>query len=231
MLPCVIRLCLCWLENTTHGFFFLRAGVPKRCGFEIRRRSAFLWIVVAAAALRGGSAMRLVLQRVVSASVSVDGAEVSTIGRGLLALVGLHEEDGAEDLLYCARKLCGAKLWENESGKSWRQSVRQMEYEILLVSQFTLFGEVTNKKHVPDFKASMKTAEATRTYHEFKALVAREYGGEARIKDGVFGAKMAVSLVNDGPVTLVVDSPRHRAEREAGARGEEPDEREAEAKA
>ena len=129
----------CWLSPPT------RRGATRRCEFEIRRRSAFLWIVVAAAALRGGSAMRLVLQRVVSASVSVDGAEVSTIGRGLLALVGLHEEDGAEDLLYCARKLCGAKLWENESGKSWRQSVRQMEYEILLVSQFTLFGEVTNK--------------------------------------------------------------------------------------
>ena len=73
--------------------------------------------------------------------------------------------------------------------------------------QFTLYGDVANKKHVPDFKLSMKSAPAAQVYDEFKALVAAEYGSSARVKDGVFGAMMDVALVNDGPVTLVIDSP------------------------
>ena len=72
--------------------------------------------------------------------------------------------------------------------------------------QFTLYGDVANKKHVPDFKLSMKSAEALDVYNEFKALVAVEHGDQTKIKDGLFGAMMDVALVNDGPVTLVVDS-------------------------
>ena len=73
--------------------------------------------------------------------------------------------------------------------------------------QFTLYGDVANKKHVPDFKLSMKSAQAHEVYAEFKALVAAEHGTSSKIKDGVFGAMMDVALVNDGPVTLIVDSP------------------------
>ncbi|KAL1526547.1 hypothetical protein AB1Y20_015255 [Prymnesium parvum] len=73
---------------------------------------------------------------------------VASIEKGILALVGLHEDDTADDLRYCARKLCASKLWANESDKSWRKSVKQLNYEVLLVSQFTLCGDVDSKKHV-----------------------------------------------------------------------------------
>ena len=79
-------------------------------------------------------AMRIVLQRVKSASVTVEDAVVSSIGRGALALVGLREGDTTADLEYCAKKLCAAKLWENEEGKGWRKAARQLDYELLLVS-------------------------------------------------------------------------------------------------
>ena len=151
-------------------------------------------------------AMRLVVQRVNSASVTVKSKTVSSIGRGVVALVGLHERDGGEDLKYCAKKLCGAKLWPNQEGKLWRQSVRQMQYDVLLVSQFTLYGDVSNKKHSPDFKLSMKSDAAREAYAAFKAAVAAEYDAD-RVHDGEFGASMAVELVNDGPVTIVIDSP------------------------
>lgn len=150
--------------------------------------------------------MRLVLQRVKSASVTVDGQVVSSVGKGILALVGLHVHDGEANLKYAAKKLVASKLWANDEGKTWRKSVKMMDYEILLVSQFTLYGTVDNKKHSPDFKLSMKNEAARETYDTFKALVAKEYGNEERIKDGRFGQMMDVALVNDGPVTLVVDS-------------------------
>ena len=152
------------------------------------------------------SAMRLVVQRVKSASVMVDGTVVSSIGRGVLALVGLHAADTPTDLSYCAKKLCGSKLWANEDGKGWRKSAKQLDLDVLLVSQFTLYGTVANKKHVPDFKRSMKSEAASHMYDSFKVAVAAELGCATRVKDGVFGAMMDVALVNDGPVTLVIES-------------------------
>ena len=80
-------------------------------------------------------AMRIVLQRVKSASVTVEDAVVSSINRGVLALVGLREGDKMADLEYCAKKLCAAKLWANEEGKGWRKAARQLDYEVLLVSR------------------------------------------------------------------------------------------------
>ncbi len=80
-------------------------------------------------------AMRIVLQRVKSASVTVEDAVVSSINRGVVALVGLREGDTTADLEYCAKKLCAAKLWANEEGKGWRKAARQLDYEVLLVSR------------------------------------------------------------------------------------------------
>ena len=80
-------------------------------------------------------AMRIVLQRVKSASVTVEDAVVSSINRGVLALVGLREGDTTADLEYCAKKLCAAKLFANEEGKGWRKAARQLDYEVLLVSR------------------------------------------------------------------------------------------------
>ena len=81
--------------------------------------------------------MRLVVQRVKSASVTVEGKVVSQIGPGLVALVGLHQNDEASDADFCARKLLACKLWENDNGAMWRQSVKQKGYDVLLVSQHT----------------------------------------------------------------------------------------------
>ena len=152
-----------------------------------------------------GLSMRLVLQRCKSASVTVGGSVVSSIGGGIVALCGLHVEDTDADLQYCAKKLLGAKLWPNENEKLWRQSVKQQDLEVLLVSQFTLYGTVANKKHSPDYKDAMKSEQASASFDAFASLCAAEYDAD-RVKTGVFGEMMDVALVNDGPVTLVVDS-------------------------
>ena len=88
----------------------------------------------------------------------------------------------------------------------WKHSVQAKDFEILCVSQFTLYGTVDNRKHAPDYKRAMKAAEAQVAYEKFKSLVANIYD-ESKIHDGVFGAMMDVELINDGPVTLVIDSP------------------------
>jgi D-tyrosyl-tRNA(Tyr) deacylase len=130
--------------------------------------------------------------------------QVSSINAGIVALVGLKSTDTETDLMYCAKKLIGCKLWSNETDKPWRTSVVARDYEILCVSQFTLYGTL-NKKNVPDYKLSMKSDQATLLYDRFKTLLGEMHKPE-RVKDGVFGAHMDVALVNDGPVTLVVDS-------------------------
>lgn len=155
--------------------------------------------------LNAVSCMRLVVQRVKQASVSVEAQVVSEIGPGILCLVGLHEHDQQADLDYCCKKLLNCKLWENADRKLWRQSVRQKEYEILCVSQFTLYGSVTNRKAVPDYRRSMKSEPAKVMYHRFLELLQETYQSD-KIKDGVFGALMDVTLCNDGPVTLVIET-------------------------
>lgn len=149
-------------------------------------------------------AMRLVIQRVKSASVTVEQKQVSAIGPGMLALVGLHLEDEDSDLQYCAKKLLAIKLWENQNGAPWRQHVKQKEFEILCVSQFTLYGTLS-KKNQPDYKLSMKADQAQRKYNQFLQILRDGYAKE-KISDGKFGEMMDVELINDGPVTLVIDS-------------------------
>lgn len=163
--------------------------------------------------------MRLVIQRVHSASVTtgVDGGrrhnEVARIGPGILALVGLEQCDNTDDddLTDCCRQLVKVKLWENDNGKPWRQSVVQKNYEILLVSQFTLCHASplsTKSKFTPDYKAAMKSEPAQILFETFCNMVAT-YLPPGRTQRGVFGTMMDVTLVNDGPVTLVLDSRQH----------------------
>ena len=148
--------------------------------------------------------MRLVVQKVKSASVSVEGTQVSSIGPGVLALVGLHENDTDEDLVYCSKRLLAAKLWPNENNGQWRHGVKQKELEILCVSQFTLYGKLS-KKFQPDFKYSMKAVPAKILYDQFLDTLRQEYQND-KVFDGVFGAMMDVQLVNDGPVTIIIES-------------------------
>jgi D-tyrosyl-tRNA(Tyr) deacylase len=171
-------------------------------------------------------AMRLVVQRVKSASVTVrddgDGVprRISSIGPGILALVGLHVDDDASDLTYCAKRLLNVRLWESSgdsssSPKPWRRHVRHMGYDILCVSQFTLYGTLS-KKDQPDYKLAMKAEGARTMYDEFLDLLSGGYDGK-KVHDGAFGRMMDVESVNDGPVTLVIDS------REEGRRGRRDD--------
>jgi D-aminoacyl-tRNA deacylase len=148
--------------------------------------------------------MRLVVQRVKSASVTVEGNIISSIGPGILALVGIHENDTTDDLEYCCKRLLGCKLWDNDSGGQWRHGVKQRGLEVLCVSQFTLYGTLS-KKNQPDYKRAMKAIPAQVLYNQFLDMLQVGYETE-KIKDGAFGAMMDVALVNDGPVTILIES-------------------------
>jgi len=157
--------------------------------------------------------MRAVLQRVLSASVEVEGEVVSRIGPGILCLMGLHAADqpgGEADARRLAKKIVGLRLWEDENGRPWQQSVVTRGYEILMVSQFTLYANCMKGKK-PDFSKAMKTEAAAELYayalHQVREECEREGLGADRVQDGVFGAMMKVALENDGPVTVMLDSP------------------------
>lgn len=148
--------------------------------------------------------MRAVVQRVASASVEVEGRIVSAIGPGLLVLVGLHESDADSDAEYICRKLLNMRLFPNEkTGKTWDQNVMQKNLEVLLVSQFTLYGILKGNK--PDFHVAMPPEKARLFYESVVEKFRKAYKPDV-IKDGIFGAMMKVNLVNDGPVTMQLDS-------------------------
>eukprot|EP01132_Coremiostelium_polycephalum_P006690 gene6690-8276_t len=143
--------------------------------------------------------MRVVIQRVKNASVTVDGELVSSIGPGLMCLIGINREDEKKDQEWLLKKIIGAKLWPNEDkSKNWDRNVQQSGFEILFVSQFTLYG-VMNKGTKPDFHLAMESARSKQFYDEFLEMARKAYNPD-KIKDGKFGAMMDVQLVNDGPV-------------------------------
>ncbi|XP_024366261.1 uncharacterized protein [Physcomitrium patens] len=157
--------------------------------------------------------MRAVVQRVTSARIEVDGKIVSEIGDGLLVLVGLLDSDTDVDSEFICRKILNMRLFQNEkTGKSWDQNVMQKNYEVLLVSQFTLYGVLKGNK--PDFHVAMPPQLAKSFYESLVQRVRKAYKPDA-VKDGVFGAMMQVSLVNDGPVTMNLDS-RKESSAESG---------------
>ncbi|CAL9108723.1 unnamed protein product [Musa acuminata var. zebrina] len=148
--------------------------------------------------------MRAVVQRVLSASVEVAGRVVSEIGPGLLVLVGVHESDTDADADYICRKVLNMRLFSNsKTGKSWDLSVKQSNFGVLLVSQFTLYGILKGNK--PDFHVAMPPQKAKPFYESLVEKFRKSYTSDA-VKDGVFGAMMKVNLVNDGPVTMQLDS-------------------------
>ena len=147
--------------------------------------------------------MRLVLQRVTRASVSVDGAVVGSIGQGLLCLVGISvgDTDPAVAIDWAKRKILGIRLWE-DSGKAWAKSVTALGLEVLLVSQFTLYCQL--KGHKPDFHNAMPPEPANEFWSKFVTAMSAAHPG--KVQQGQFGAKMDVELVNDGPVTIELES-------------------------
>jgi D-tyrosyl-tRNA(Tyr) deacylase len=145
--------------------------------------------------------MKVVLQRVSEARVTVEGEVVGTIGNGLLLLVGVGQEDGESDLIWMADKLAGLRIFEDEAGKM-NLSVEDVQGAILSVSQFTLYGDCRKGKR-PNFMAAAKPELAESLYNQFNERL-RTRG--LTVETGRFGAMMDVSLVNDGPVTLILDS-------------------------
>lgn len=144
--------------------------------------------------------MKLVIQRVKSASVSIDGWVYNAIQQGLLLLVGVGPEDQQEDLDYAVRKIVNMRIFSDDEGKM-NLSVKDIQGEILSVSQFTLFAD-TKKGNRPAFTGAAKPDMAEAFYQEFNQELAKEVSVEA----GVFGADMQVELVNDGPVTIILDT-------------------------
>ena len=145
--------------------------------------------------------MRAVIQRVNNASVHVDGKLISSISKGLLVLIGINKEDKKEDCEYITRKILNLRIFESE--KSFMdKSVQDLDLEILFISQFTLYGSC-NKGNRPSFDKAMSPGDANFFYQDFLESFKKVY---PTIKDGVFGAYMQVNLVNDGPVTIILDS-------------------------
>jgi D-tyrosyl-tRNA(Tyr) deacylase len=145
--------------------------------------------------------MRVVVQRSKAASVRVDGQIVGEIESGLVVLVGAAHDDTEEDARYLADKVAHLRIFEDESGKMNR-SVLECAGAVLSVSQFTLYGDC-RKGRRPNFMAAARPEHAEPLYERFNSFL-REYG--LRVETGRFGAMMDVSLVNWGPVTLIIDS-------------------------
>lgn len=146
--------------------------------------------------------MRAVIQRVASASVSIAGQVRSSIGKGLLVLLAVEEADTPEDIEWLSGKIVRLRIFDDEQGVMNR-SVQEAGGDILLVSQFTLFAS-TRKGNRPSYSRSAPPEKAIPLYEAFKARLAQDLGKP--IQTGEFGADMAVSLVNDGPVTIIIDS-------------------------
>ena len=147
--------------------------------------------------------MRAVVQRVDRASVKVDDEITGEIGRGLLVLLGVAQDDAESDADYLAEKLAGLRIFEDDAGKM-NLSVMDIAGAVLAVSQFTLFGDVRRGKR-PSFDAAARPERARELYEYF---VNRIRAAGLRCETGRFQAMMEVSLVNSGPVTILVDSKK-----------------------
>lgn len=148
--------------------------------------------------------MRCVIQRVSRAAVAIDGVERGAIGRGLLLLVGVEEGDAPADADWLAEKVARMRVFPDDDGKMNR-SVVDVDGGLLAVSQFTLLAS-TQRGNRPGFARAARPEEAVPLYERFLAVLDREAGRP--VARGVFAADMQVSLVNDGPVTILVDSRR-----------------------
>lgn len=144
--------------------------------------------------------MRIVIQRVSQASVTIDGKIAGEIQQGLLLLVGICPEDGQEDIEYAVRKISQMRIFSDQEDRM-NLSVQDVGGQILSISQFTLYAD-TKKGNRPAFTGAAKPDLATALYDQFNQKLART----VPVQTGEFGADMKVSLVNDGPVTIVLDT-------------------------
>ncbi|GAA6063814.1 hypothetical protein JCM10212_001645 [Sporobolomyces blumeae] len=151
--------------------------------------------------------MKAVIQRCTSASVTVDGKVISSIGRGILCLIGIGTKDTEYEAQWLASKLLNMRLFPaDKDGEAWgwKASVVEAGYEVLCVSQFTLMANL-RKGSKPDFHGAMSSDTSKKMYLDFLDDLRTKYRAD-KVLDGEFGAMMDVQLVNDGPVTLILDS-------------------------
>lgn len=146
--------------------------------------------------------MRTVTQRVTEASVKVDGKVVGQIGEGLLVLVGVEDSDTEEDIDWLARKTVGMRVFDDEQGVM-NKSILEIGGNILIISQFTLFAS-TRKGNRPSYIRASKGEFANPMYEKFCEKVQELIG--RKVEKGIFGADMKVSLLNNGPVTIIMDT-------------------------
>lgn len=147
--------------------------------------------------------MRSVVQRVSRAAVNVNGETVGRIGKGFLVLLGVGIEDSSQDLAWMVDKIVGLRVFEDEEGKMNR-SILEEKGEILLVSQFTLYGDCRRGKR-PSFSTAAPPQKAKALYDEAVTKIAAR---GVSVETGIFQADMKIDLVNDGPVTLLLDSEK-----------------------
>ena len=147
--------------------------------------------------------MRCVIQRVTSASVAIDGETVGKCGKGYMILIGVSAEDTDKDLDYMASKIPTLRIFEDENGKM-NKSILDVGGEILAISQFTLYGDARSQRR-PGFTAAARPDKAIPMY---EGLVKAWRDQGIHVETGVIGADMQVSLTNDGPVTMLMDSTK-----------------------
>lgn len=145
--------------------------------------------------------MKVVLQRAKRASVSVEGEVTGKIERGYVLLVGITHSDQEKDLDYVANKIANLRLWEDEQGKM-NHSILEAGGDILSVSQFTLYGDTKNGRR-PSFIEAARPEQAEPLWHQFNDKLKAQ---GLNVETGRFGAMMDVELVNDGPVTIIIES-------------------------
>jgi D-tyrosyl-tRNA(Tyr) deacylase len=146
--------------------------------------------------------MRVVIQKVSEAKVTVEGEQVSSIGKGLLVLLGIEDADTKEDIDWLVKKIVQLRIFNDENGVMNR-SVQEVNGDIIVVSQFTLHAN-TKKGNRPSYIRASKPDFAVPMYEKFIAKTEATLG--KKVGTGIFGAMMDVSLVNDGPVTIIIDS-------------------------
>lgn len=146
--------------------------------------------------------MRSVIQRVTHASISIEGSGRSSIGRGLLVLIGIEDGDGPEDMEWLSRKMINLRIFDDEAGVM-NLSLADTGGELMLVSQFTLFAS-TKKGNRPSYIRASKPEIAIPLYEAMVQQLEKDLG--RKIQTGIFAADMKIELLNDGPVTILMDS-------------------------
>ncbi len=145
--------------------------------------------------------MRIILQRVTASSVSVAGETIGSIGKGYNLLLGITNSDSEAELDWLIKKCLNLRLFPDDDGKPWSQTIQDIKGEILIISQFTLYGDC-RKGRKPSFSSAAPQDQAERLYDQF---IDRLSFSGVKIASGQFGADMQVMIENDGPVTLILE--------------------------